>query len=99
MLGSGRVFWLRVAIAVIVMVVALPPSSAFAGDPPPTPAATGGAVPSPTSAPIFVDPLDPRAGEGASAVGAPLLALLGVLALGFGAAALTYVFVRVTARR
>lgn len=54
----------------------------------------------PTATPnIFIDPLDPRAGEGASLVGAPLLALLVVVGLGILAAAATLAYVRLVNRR
>lgn len=49
--------------------------------------------------PILIDPLDPRAGEGASLVGAPLLALLVVVGLGLLAAATTLAYVRLVYRR
>ena len=53
----------------------------------------------PATSPVFIDPLDPRAGEGASQVGAPLLALVAVVALGCAAAALTFLYVRVVRSR
>ena len=51
------------------------------------------------SPPILIDPLDPRAGEGASLVGAPLLALLVVVGVGILAAAATLAYVRLVSRR
>jgi len=58
-----------------------------------------GASPSPAPSPLLVDPLDPRAGAGASLVGAPLLALVAVVALGVVAALATLAYVRLTVRR
>ena len=58
----------------------------------PTPSASAAA------APVFVDPLDPRTGESASRVGAPLLAAIVVIGMGIGAAAATFVYVRVVRR-
>lgn len=63
----------------------------FAADP--TPAAT------PAESPMLIDPLDPRAGEGASQVGAPFLAFVVVVGLGVVAASATAVFVAVSRRR
>lgn len=57
------------------------------------------ADPSPAPSPILIDPLDPRAGEGASAVGAPLLAMLVVVGVGVVAAVAGLAYARVTARR
>ena len=48
---------------------------------------------------MLIDPLDPRTGEEAGAVGAPLLALLVVIGSGLIAAALTYGYVRVALAR
>ena len=59
------------------------------------PSATVGAQPTP----VLIDPLDPRAGEGASQVGAPLLALIVVIFVGVAAAGLTYLYVRVVRSR
>ena len=58
----------------------------------PSPAATPGA------SPVLVDPLDPRAGEGASRVGAPFLAMITVIGIGAFAAVVTVAFVKVTRR-
>jgi len=58
----------------------------------PSPVATPGA------SPVLIDPLDPRAGEGASRVGAPLLAVVFVVGVGTIAAVATYAFVKVTRR-
>lgn len=55
--------------------------------------------PSPVPSPVLIDPLDPRAGAGASLVGSPLLAALIVLGLGVLAAGATLAYVRLTARR
>lgn len=49
--------------------------------------------------PILIDPLDPRTGEQASVVGAPLLALIAVIGAGAIAALGTYVYVLFTRRR
>jgi hypothetical protein len=62
----------------------------YAADP--TPAATAGA------SPVFLDELDPRAGEGASRGGAPFLALLIVVGLGTTVAAATFVYARMSRR-
>ena len=61
-------------------------------------AADPAASPSAVASPLLVDPLDPRAGEGASTAGAPLLAVLVVVGIGLAAGAATYVLVRVTQR-
>ena len=58
----------------------------------PSPAATPGA------SPVLVDPLDPRAGEGASQVGAPLTSILFVFLIGTVSVVATVAFVRVTRR-
>lgn len=57
------------------------------------------ASPSPAPSPLLVDPLDPRAGAGASLVGSPLLALLVVVGVGAVAALVTFAYIRLTARR
>lgn len=72
----------------LVLVVPLP---ALAADPSPTP--------TPGGSRLLIDPLDPRAGEGASRVGAPLFALVVVLGLGVTAAAGTFAYTRLTRRR
>lgn len=53
---------------------------------------------SPGASPVLVDPLDPRAGAGASTSGAPFLALVVVVATGAVAAAATFAFIRITRR-
>jgi hypothetical protein len=63
---------------------------AYAADP--TPAATAGA------SPVLIDPLDPRAGAGASTVGAPFVAMVVVVGAGLAAAAVTFVYVRISRR-
>jgi len=63
---------------------------ALAADP--TPAATVGA------SPVLVDPLDPRAGQGASRTGAPFPALVFVVGLGAVVVLGTFAFVRVARR-
>ena len=55
-------------------------------------------LPSPAPTPVIIDPLDPRAGAGAPLVGAPLLALLVVVAVGVAAALATLVYVRLSAK-
>ena len=57
------------------------------------------ATPSPGASPILIDPLDPRAGQAASRVGAPGLALVAVFGLGLLAAAGTAVYVVTFQRR
>ncbi|MEO8625823.1 MAG: hypothetical protein ABI452_03905 [Candidatus Limnocylindrales bacterium] len=56
-------------------------------------------LPSPAPSPVIGLPVDPRAGAGAPLVGAPLLALLFVLAVGVVAALATLAYLRVTAKR
>ena len=58
----------------------------------PSPAAT------PAASPVLIDPLDPRAGEGASRIGAPLLAIVFVVGVGTVTVLATLVFTRVTRR-
>lgn len=53
---------------------------------------------SPAASPVLIDPLDPRAGEGASRAGAPLLAVVLVVGVGAAAVVATYAFVKVTGR-
>ena len=62
----------------------------YAADP--SPAATPGA------SAVFIDPLDPRAGEGASRGGAPFLALVIVVGLGTTVVAATFVYARMSRR-
>jgi len=61
-----------------------------------------GADPSPAVTPgasaVIIDPLDPRAGEGANRIGAPLLAVLFVLGVGTLTILATYSYVRATRR-
>jgi hypothetical protein len=52
----------------------------------------------PGASPVIIDPLDPRAGEGANRVGAPFLALVVVVFLGITTAAATVVYVRLARR-
>ena len=56
-----------------------------------------GLAASPTPGPAAGDPRS--AGEGPGFVGAPGLAVLGVLVIGAASAALTFMYVRATARR
>jgi hypothetical protein len=81
------VFSMRVALALAVLFLVLSATTVLAVDP--TPAASG----------LLVDPLDPRAGSGASRVGAPLLALLAVIGIGLATAAMTAIYVRVSRAR
>lgn len=53
---------------------------------------------SPGASPVIIDPLDPRAGGGASRVGAPFLAMVVVVALGVTTAAATVVYARLARR-
>jgi hypothetical protein len=53
---------------------------------------------SPVASPILVDPLDPRAGEGANKIGSPLLALVVVLVIGTIAIGATVFYVRMSNR-
>jgi hypothetical protein len=81
---------LRVTLTVAVLLVVLTVAStvsALAADP--SPAASG----------VLIDPLDPRAGAGANRVGAPLLALGAVVAIGVLAAVVTAVYVRLKEAR
>lgn len=55
--------------------------------------------PTPAASPVLIDPLDPRSGDNPSLVGAPLLALLVVVALGIAAAVASYAYIRLVARR
>jgi hypothetical protein len=92
-LGSLSVFSLRLAIALGVLIVTLTAAPALAAEPSVSPG------PSAAPSPIFIDPLDPRAGSGANRVGAPWVALITVIAIGGAAAATTALYVRVTRRR
>ena len=85
---------MRFAIALGVLIVSLTAAPALGAEP--SPSADPSPAPSP---PVLIDPLDPRAGAGANRVGAPLLALVVVLAAGAIAAAGTVAYVRVTRRR
>ena len=98
MLGSDPVFSLRIALTFMALVVALTAAStltAAAADP--SPGTSPGRSPVPSG--LLIDPLDPRAGAGANRVGAPLLALIAVLATGLAAAAATAIYVRVVRAR
>ena len=83
---------LLLAAGVAIFAASLLATPALAASPSPL-------TPSPAPTPVIIDPLDPRAGAGAPLVGAPLLALLVVLALGLAAALATLAYVRLTARR
>ena len=61
--------------------------------------ATAAADHTPIPSPMLIDPLDPRTGEEAGAVGAPLLALLVVIGSGALAAAVTYAYARASGVR
>jgi hypothetical protein len=77
--------------AFVALALTLPAAAtAFAADP--SPAVTPGA------SPVIIDPLDPRAGEGASRVGAPFLALVFVVGLGAVTAVATITFIKVSRR-
>lgn len=93
----------RVAIATLLLVAGLGLLGLAAGLALVASLAVAGPVlgisPSPSPVPVLVDPLDPRAGAGASLVGAPWLALLVVVGLGIAAACATFVYTRLTARR
>ena len=80
---------LAVLLALAVVSASQPP--VLAAEPVPSP--------SPAASPVLIDPLDPRAGEGASSSGAPLLAMLVVIGLGIGASAATLAYVRLVRRR
>jgi hypothetical protein len=56
------------------------------------------ASPSPQASPLFVDPLDPRAGSGASPIGSPLLAAIVVIGAAIAVSVATTLYVRWTAR-
>ncbi len=56
--------------------------------------------PTPGTSPVLIDPLDPRAGdESVNTVGAPLLAVIVVVASGALVAAGTFAYIKLTARR
>lgn len=61
-----------------------------------------GADPSPAVTPgasdVIIDPLDPRAGEGANRIGAPLLAIVFVLGVGTLTILATYAYIRASRR-
>lgn len=80
-------FSFRLALALAVLMLALSATAVLGVDP--TPAASG----------LLIDPLDPRAGAGASRVGAPLLALIAVIGIGAAAAVVTGLYVRLTRAR
>jgi hypothetical protein len=84
---------LRGLVTTIALIIALTlalPGGALAQEP--TPGPTAG------SSPILIDPLDPRAGDGASQVGAPLVALLVVVLAGLAAFVVTFAYVRLVRR-
>ncbi len=78
---------LLVATAVCVTLLGGPVAIAFAADPTPIPS------------PVLIDPLDPRTGDAAGAVGEPLLAMLVVIGSGALVAAATFAFVRISGGR
>jgi hypothetical protein len=57
------------------------------------------ADPTPIPSPVLIDPLDPRTGDEAGAVGAPLLAFLVVIGSGALVAVATFAYVRITGKR
>lgn len=79
---------LAVLLALALSAVVVAPGLAADPTPGPTPGAS----------PLLIDPLDPRAGAGASEVGAPFLAVLIVLGAGVVTVAGTLVYVRMTRR-
>lgn len=86
--GTARaVRWLLVATAVCATLLGGSVPTSFAADP------------TPIASPVLIDPLDPRTGDEASGVGAPLLALLVVIGSGALMAAVTFAYVRITDRR
>ena len=57
-------------------------------------------APTPGTSPVLIDPLDPRAGdESVNVVGAPLLAVVVVVASGALVAAGTFAYVKLSGRR
>jgi hypothetical protein len=82
----GLLFAVLLALALSAAVVA----PALAADPTP--------APTPGASPLLIDPLDPRAGAGASEVGAPFLAIFIVLGAGVVTVAATLAYVRMTRR-
>lgn len=88
-----RIGWMRASRAPTAILVLTLAAAALAA----VSATTAWAAdPSPSAAPPFIDPLDPRAGEGASQVGAPFLAAVVVIVIGVLAALATAAFVRLT---
>jgi hypothetical protein len=85
------------ALLVLAVGVAIFAATALAG--PALAASPSPFSPSPAPSPVIGLPVDPRAGAGAPLVGAPLLALVFVLAAGVSAALFTVAYVRVTAKR
>jgi len=79
---------LAVFLALALSLSAVAP--VFGADP--TPAVTPGA------SAVIIDPLDPRAGEGANRIGAPLLAIVFVLGVGTFTFLATYAYIRATRR-
>ena len=78
-------------VLLVLVVGFLAPAPLRAADPTPTI--------SPDPSPVLIDPLDPRAGEGASRVGAPFAALVAVITFGIIAAAGTAFVVTLAGRR
>jgi hypothetical protein len=62
-------------------------------------AATPTTTPTPAATPVLIDPLDPRAGAGASLIGAPLLAAVAVVVVGVLVAVATLGYARLVGRR
>ncbi len=79
---------LAVLLALALSVAAVAPTLAADPTPGPTPGAS----------PLLIDPLDPRAGAGASEVGAPFFAILIVLGTGVVTVAGTLMYARMTRR-
>lgn len=83
------------ALLLAIMLLLALAGTALGADPSALPSST----PTVGPAPILIDPLDPRAGDGPSPVGAPLLAFVAVFGLGILVAAATFGYVRLAARR
>ncbi len=94
----GRV---RTAAALLVLGAALIVLALLLGLAAPALAASPAATlpPSPAPSPLLIDPLDPRAGAGASLTGAPLFAAMLIVTMGVAVALGTIIYARLAARR
>jgi hypothetical protein len=90
LIAAGLVL-LVMAAGVALLIALAVAHPALAGSPSPLPSAA--------PSPVINDPLDPRAGAGASLIGSPLLALLAVVGAGVAAAVAALAYVRLTVRR